>query len=219
MKKLDLSIAIGNYDRVRPLADEEVRFEGVNPIFLFMEPEELFSRAFGHQAFDICELSMSSYAVSVSRSINNYIAIPIFPCRAFRHSSITVRTDRISKPDDLIGKRVGIPEYQLTANVWARALLEDSFGIKPSMMKWVRGGLHQKGRLEKLPVQRAEPPVVSVWSGTSSTCIKATLSYRIAHAYCPATPRETRRAPLEVGTNSLLHAERHPMHFARCDRL
>ena len=56
----------------------------------------------------------------------------------FRHTSIYVRTDRIKKPEDLKGKKVGVPEYQLTANVWARAILEDDFGVKPKDIQWVK---------------------------------------------------------------------------------
>ena len=57
--------------------------------------------------------------------------VPAFVSRVFRHTSIYVRTDRIKKPEDLKGKKVGVPEYQLTANVWARAFLEDDYGVKP----------------------------------------------------------------------------------------
>jgi len=78
--------------------------------------------------------------------------VPAFVSRAFRHTSIYVRTDRIKKPADLKGKTIGVPEYQLTANVWARAILEDDHGIKPSDIHWVRGGLTDVGRREKISI-------------------------------------------------------------------
>ncbi len=78
--------------------------------------------------------------------------MPAFVSRAFRHTSIYVRTDRIKKPEDLKGKKVGVPEYQLTANVWARAILEDDHGVKPSDIHWIRGGLTEAGRLEKITI-------------------------------------------------------------------
>jgi 4,5-dihydroxyphthalate decarboxylase len=78
--------------------------------------------------------------------------VPAFVSRAFRHTSIYVRTDRIKKPADLKGKKVGVPEYQLTANVWARAILEDDHGVKPADIHWIRGGLTDAGRLEKISI-------------------------------------------------------------------
>jgi 4,5-dihydroxyphthalate decarboxylase len=82
-----------------------------------------------------------------------YIAVPAFVSRAFRHTSIYVRTDRIKKPADLKGKKVGVPEYQLTANVWARALLADDYGVKPADIHWIRGGIEEPGRPEKLSIK------------------------------------------------------------------
>ena len=148
--KLRLSVAMGDYDRTRPLLDGQVQIDGAEPVFMTLSPEEMFFRAFRHQEFDISELSFSSYAVKTADGSCPYVAIPVFLSRAFRHTSIYVRTDRIQKPEDLKGKRIGLPEYQLTANVWARAVLEDDFGVKPSDVKWVRGGIDEPGRPEKI---------------------------------------------------------------------
>lgn len=149
--KLALSIAVGDYDRTRPLVDGTVQIDGVNPVFMLLSPEEIFFRAFRHADFDICELSLSSFTVRTAKGDNPYIGVPVFPSRAFRHTSIVVRTDRgIDNPADLKGRRIGTPEYQLTACVWARALLEDEFGVKPSDITWVRGGMEQAGRIEKI---------------------------------------------------------------------
>jgi 4,5-dihydroxyphthalate decarboxylase len=150
MAKLSLSIAVGDYDRVRPLVDGTVGIDGVEPIFMALEPEEIFFRAFRHADFDVCELSLSSFAVKTANGDCPYVGIPVFPSRAFRHTSIYVRTDRIRSPADLKGKRIGVPEYQLTANVWARAILEEEHGIAPSDVTWVRGGYEQPGRVEKI---------------------------------------------------------------------
>ncbi len=149
MYKLTLSVAVGDYDRVRPLVDGEVRFDGVDPVFSLLEPEEIFFRAFRHQTFDICELSLSSFTVRTSRGDNPYVGVPVFTSRAFRHTAITVRTDRIASPADLKGKRIGVPEYQLTACVWARAILEEH-GVDLADIAWVRGGLEETGRVEKI---------------------------------------------------------------------
>lgn len=150
MAKLQLSVAIGDYDRMRPLVDGAVQIDGVDPQYMLLEPEEIFFRAFRHADFDICELSMSSYCVKTAAGTSPYIAVPVFPSRAFRHTSVYVRTDRIRSPADLKGKRVGLPEYQLTANVWVRMFLEEDHGIRPSDVTWVRGGYEQAGRVEKI---------------------------------------------------------------------
>lgn len=149
--KLPLSIAMGDYDRTRPLVDGRALIDGVDPIYLLLTPEEMFFRAFRHADFDVCELSLSSFALRTARGDNPYVGVPVFLSRAFRHTAITIRTDRgIEKPADLKGRRIGTPEYQLTACVWARALLEDEFGVKPSDITWVRGGMEQAGRIEKI---------------------------------------------------------------------
>ena len=152
MAKLNLSIAVRDYDRTRPLSDGLVQIDGVEPVFMALDPEEIFFRAFRHAEFDICELSLSSFTVKTARGDCPYIGVPAFVSRAFRHTSIYVRTDRIKKPADLKGKKVGVPEYQLTANVWARAILQDDHGVKPSDIHWIRGGLEQAGRLEKIAI-------------------------------------------------------------------
>lgn len=150
MARLNLSIACGNYDRVRPLVDGRVQIDGAEPLFMLLGPEEIFFRAFRNEAFDVCELSLSSFSLRTARGDNPYVGIPVFPSRMFRHTAIIVRTDRVREPADLKGRRVGIPEYQLTACVWARAILDDDHGVKPSDVTWVRGGIESPGRPEKI---------------------------------------------------------------------
>ncbi len=154
MAELKLSVAVGNYDRMRPLVDGEVRIDAVDPQFMLLEPEEIFFRAFRHAEFDVCELSLSSFCVQVAAGTSAYVGVPVFPSRAFRHSSIYIRTDRgIAGPADLKGKKVGVPEYQLTANVWARMILDEDFGISPADLTWVRGGYENPGRVEKIALR------------------------------------------------------------------
>jgi len=162
MAKLSLSVAVRDYDRTRPLMDGTVQIDGTDPIFLTLDPEEIFFRAFRHAEFDICELSLSSFTVRTAQGNNAYVGVPAFVSRAFRHTSIYVRTDRIKTPSDLKGGRIGVPEYQLTANVWARALLEDDYQVKPSDVLWIRGGLEEIGRPEKIAISL--PPEIRVES-------------------------------------------------------
>src|SRR5262245_32890057 len=153
MSKLNLSVAIGDYDRNRPLIDGAVQIDGVDPVFMKLYPEEIFFRAFRNEDFDICECSLSSFTVKTAAGNNPYVGVPAFVSRMFRHTSMYVRTDRIKKPEDLKGKKVGLPEYQLTAMVWARAILEDDFGVRPKDIHWIRGGIEHAGRPEKISIK------------------------------------------------------------------
>ena len=112
-----------------------------------MAPEEAFHRAFRYQEFDITELSLSNYMSQIARGTSPYVAIPAFPSRLFRHSSIYIRADRgIERPQDLRGKLIGVPEYQMTAAVWIRGILQDEYGVHAADIKWRAGGLEQGGR-------------------------------------------------------------------------
>ena len=174
MNRLGLAIAVGNYDRMRPLVDGDVRIDGVDPNFMLLEPEEIFFRAFRHGDFDVCELSLSSFTVRTARGDCPYVGLPVFPSRAFRHTAIYVRRDRIARPEDLRGRRVGVPEYQLTANVWARGLLEDDHGVRAEEIIWVRGGLEDPGRVEK--VAFTPPPGLRLETAPADTTLSAMLA-------------------------------------------
>lgn len=155
MADLSLSLAVGDYDRTRPIFDGRVKIDGVTPVTMLQSPEEMFFNAFRHATCDISELSLSSYCLSLTRDDPPYIAVPVFLSRAFRHTSIYIRTDKgIREPADLKGKKIGIAEYQLTANVWARAILQE-YGVAPTDIQWIRGGMDSAGRPEKL---KFEPP-------------------------------------------------------------
>ncbi len=152
MAKLKLSVAVGDYDRTRALIDGTVAIDGVDPVYMTLVPEEIFFRAIRAAEFDICELSLSSYTMKTAQGNSPYVAVPAFVSRTFRHTSVYVRTDRVKKPADLKGRKVGVPEYQLTANVWARAFLDDDCGVKPADIHWIRGGIEEAGRPEKLAI-------------------------------------------------------------------
>src|SRR5699024_8275898 len=91
-----------------------------------------------------------------SKNESDYTAIPVFLSRAFRHTCMYVRTDRIKRPEDLKGARMGLPEYQLTAHDWARSVLEDDYGVTPADIQWVRGGIYEAGRPEKITLKLPE---------------------------------------------------------------
>ena len=145
--KLTVSIAGVDYDRTRAIFDGTIGIEGCETICCAMSPEEAFHRAFRYQEFDITELSLSNTMNLVAKGACPYVGIPVFPSRLFRHSSIYIRTDRgIDRPQDLRGKVVGVPEYQMTAAVWIRGILQDEYGVRAAEVKWRNGGLEQPGR-------------------------------------------------------------------------
>ena len=152
--QIPITLACGDYDRTRAIKDGRVPVEGCAVTYLPMEPEEVFHRAFKHQEFDVCELSFSSYLRTVDAGTSPYVGIPAFVSRLFRHSGIYVRADAgIQKPEDLKGKRIGLPEYQITAVVWMRGLMQHEYGVKPSEIHWRQGGQEQAGRHERTPLK------------------------------------------------------------------
>src|SRR5439155_25028624 len=150
MAKLTISLACCDYDRTRALFDGRVGVEGCDVIATAIEPEEAFHRAFKYREFDVSELSLSSHTLQVARGDNAYVAIPAYVSRLFRHSGIYIRTDRgIQRPQDLKGKTIGLPEYQITANVWIRGILHDEHGVKTTGVHWRTGGIEEPGREER----------------------------------------------------------------------
>ncbi len=154
MADVPVTIACGNYDRTRAIRDGTVKVEGCDVTFLPLYPEEIFHRAFKFQEFDISELSFSSYIRTVAAGTSAYIGIPAFVSRIFRHSGIYLRKGAgIEQPQDLRGKRIGVPEYQITAVVWMRGLMQHEYGVAPSEIHWRSGGQEQPGRHERTPLK------------------------------------------------------------------
>jgi 4,5-dihydroxyphthalate decarboxylase len=151
MSNLHITLACWDYDRTRALQDGRVAVEGVDMTYLPLRVEETFWRMLRYQEFDAAELSLGSYLMARDRGAPRFIAIPVFPSRAFRHSCIYVHADAgVQEPKDLAGKRVGVPEYQITMAIWARGILHHEYGVPPEAMQWFTGGEEQPGREEKL---------------------------------------------------------------------
>jgi len=154
MVDVPITIACGNYDRTRAIIDGRVKVEGCAVTYLPLYPEEIFFRLFRYQEFDVAEMSFSSYLRTVAAGTSAYVGLPAFVSRIFRHSGIYVRTDAgIRTPADLRGKRIGLPEYQITAVVWMRGLLQHEYGVAPSEISWRSGGQEQPGRHERTPLK------------------------------------------------------------------
>lgn len=191
MSKLRLTLACWDYDRTRALADGRVTAEGIDLNFLPLHVEETFFRMLRNREFDVAEMSLSSYCVSLMRDDPAFVAIPVFPSRFFRHSCIFVSAKSgIREPKDLVGKRFGVPEYQMTAPVWIRGILSDEYGVAPTSMDYFTGGEEEPGRDEKLKLNL--PPAFSV---------------------TPIGPTQTLAQMLADGEIDALHTARTPSTF------
>ena len=157
MSKLKLTLACWDYDRTRALADGSVRPDGIDLNYLNLHVEETFFRMLRHGEFDVAEMSLSSYCMALARGDTRFIALPVFPSRFFRHSCIFVSAKSgIRAPADLAGRRVGCPEYQMTAPAWIRGILQDEYFLDAAGVTYLIGGEEEPGRDEKLKLELPE---------------------------------------------------------------
>ncbi|MDP6427375.1 MAG: ABC transporter substrate-binding protein [Rhodospirillales bacterium] len=195
-ERLKLSIGCGAYDRTWPLIAKTIEVEGADLNWEILPPEPVFLRGMVKGEFDLAEMSFSTYLLQLSRGDNPYTAIPVYPSRAFRHSAIYIRADAgIEKPEDLKGRAIGVPEYQLTANVWARGILADEYGVRPEDVTWLIGDIDETGRKEKVPVElparipnRAIGEGHTLWSLMQAGEIDAIIAPRAPRAFSEGDP-------------------------------
>lgn len=158
---MKVSLATWDHDRVMPLHDGRVTVQGLTFDSTILPTGKLFPIAVQEARYDITELSISSYILQVSRGQSAYTAIPAFISRAFRHSGFYARAGSgIESIADLAGKRVGVPEYQMTAALWMRGLMSDEHGIDPAKVHWRTGALDQGVRHERLSLDLPDGMVV-----------------------------------------------------------
>jgi 4,5-dihydroxyphthalate decarboxylase len=193
MGKIRVTLACWDYDRTRALQEGRVEVEGVELTYLPLRVEETFWRMLRYQEFDACELSMGSYLIARDIGHPPFVAIPVFPSRAFRHSCVFINTDAgIQQPKDLIGKRVGVPEYQMTMAIWVRGILQHEYGVPPEKISWFTGGQEEPGRIDK--VRHDLPPNIDI---------------------CSIGPDQTLSSMLESGDLDALMSTYLPMPFVR----
>lgn len=134
---IDLSIALSDNERTRPVLQGRFQPQGIRLLPTCVHPSEMFWRQLKFGDFDVSEMSMSSLIISVSRGDRRWVALPIFTMRRFFHTDVLVRRDSgITTPEGLRGKRVGVPEYQQTAAIWSRGILQHEFDVHARDIDW-----------------------------------------------------------------------------------
>ncbi len=158
---LRLTLATWDHDRVMALHDGRVRVPGVGIDSVIAPTSKLFPAAVGDAPHDVTEMSISSYILELSRGTGAYVAIPAFVSRAFRHSGFFARAGSgVTTPADFAGRRIGVPEYQMTAALWMRGILADDHGVDAAGVHWRTGALDAGIRRERLELALPEGMVV-----------------------------------------------------------
>jgi ABC-type nitrate/sulfonate/bicarbonate transport system substrate-binding protein len=195
MAQLRLTLACGDYDRTRALEEGRVRPSGIELIYLRLPVEETFFRMLRHREFDVAEMSFSSYLVSLQQDEPPFVALPVYTSRMFRHGGIFVHSAAgIERPEGLVGKTIGVPEYQLSACVWIRGILAEHHGVPVSSVRYRTGGLETAGRIEKAALQL--PAGIDI---------------------APIGPEETLAELLATGEIDAIYSPRIPSSFLRDD--
>jgi len=161
MALLPLTLAISEYDHVRDLVSGRVKPEGIQLTALSLSIEEIFYRFTLYREWDVSEMSMGKYVALRSQGDTSLSALPVFPSRVFRQSSIFVRSEGgLRGPADLRGKRVGLPEWAQTAAIYTRGWLAHQVGIPLAEIRWVQAGVNEPGRSEKVALSL--PPGIAI---------------------------------------------------------
>lgn len=202
MSRLPLTFACGPYDRMEALNYGLIGVEGIDLNFIEIQaPREIFDRMVGAQEFDLSEMSLAEYVTMTAKGISPFIAIPVFPSKAFRHAFICVnRNAGIREPKDLAGKRIGTPLYTQTAAIWIRGDLENIYGVDLSDVQWVQGAVEKPGTHGEPP---APPQLLKPIEITPNTSEKS-LSQMLADGDIDAVlgsrmPDSVRTDPDRVG--------------------
>jgi 4,5-dihydroxyphthalate decarboxylase len=202
MSNIPITLACEDYDRTRPLKDGIVKPEGIELNYLVMSVEEIFWRMMKYEEFDVSELSMGAFLTAAAQGRRPFIAIPVFPSRTFRHRCVFVNAgSRIERPEDLRGKRMGVPEYSMTAAVWLRGLFQHEYGVLPREIHWIQAGEEHPGRKDRVDFEM--PAGIRLESRPDTTLnhmidngeIDAMMSPRMPTCFVKGSPRVRRLFP------------------------
>lgn len=210
--RLSVSYAGHLSDRVAALYWGRIQPEAIDLRFIPLSPAEAFRRTQNGE-FQVGEMSFSTYIVRTSRGENPFVAIPVFPSRAFRHNAIYVNKHAgLSQPRDLRGRKVGVPEYQMTAALWARGMLQHEYDVHPRDIEWVTGGLQDPGRR---PLVAVDVPGVSITHRDDTTLDQLLVAGEIDAIIAPQMPPSFRAGHPDVGRLFPNHREVEAAYFRK----
>ncbi|MEX2496882.1 MAG: hypothetical protein WD448_12380 [Woeseia sp.] len=177
MSKLKLTFACGPYDRMEALQYDRIAVEGIDLNYLEIQaPREIFDRMVGDRAFDMSELSLAEHVGMTARGNSPFVAIPVFPSKAFRHGFICINKKAgIKEPKDLAGKRIGVPLYTMSAAIWIRGDLENVYEVDLSGVQWVQGAVEKAGTHGKPPAPPELLKPVDIVQNTSEKSLSEML--------------------------------------------
>jgi hypothetical protein len=214
-KNVHLTVACGDYDRTRALAEGKITPDGIDLTYLRLPVEETFFRMLRHQEFEVAEMSLASYVVSLQQEQPPFVALPVFTSRMFRHSSIYINADAgIEHPAELRGRIVGTPEFQLSACVWVRGILQDHYGVPVESVSYRTGGQESAGRIEKASLDlpdaievRPIDPDQTLARMLAEGEIDALYTPRVPSPFAEGDPRVRRLFEDVVATEAAYHRE------------
>lgn len=202
MPNIPLTMAVTYFDHIGDLVRGRVRPEGIDLTVLQLPVEEIFYRMLHFGEWDVSEFALGKYASLVAAGAAPFRAIPVFPSRVFRQSAVYVGAGKgIREPQDLAGKRVGIPEWAQTACTYARGYLAHHWGLRLRDVQWVQAGVNEAGRKEKVKLSLPEGIEIEHVSDRSLNEmmlggeIDAMISAREPDAFLAGDPRIARLWP------------------------
>lgn len=180
-----ITLAIQDHDHTRALVDGSVTVEGLDlNVVILSPPSQIFLRMLNKEEFDVSEMSLSNYLIALVHGDRRFVAIPVFPSRVFRHSYIWVHADAgIQDPKDLIGKRVGIADYSMTALLFVRGLLKHEYNVLPEDIHWFRR------RSEHVSIQA--PPTLRIDNIEKGQTLEGLLEARKLDALAVTSPPQS----------------------------
>jgi 4,5-dihydroxyphthalate decarboxylase len=206
--RLPVRLAVTYSDRTEALVRGEVLVRGADLAVTVTTTQQLFRDLWRSNDIDAAEMSLAAYCIQVSRGVRDFIAIPAFPSRMFRHSSLYVPVGSpLDSLNQLAGARVGVPDYAMTAAVWVRDILQSDHGIGPEAIMWIVGGLEEPSSAERIAF-RVPAGVDITQLGERATLMELLQRGDLDSVLTPRAPADLRRGTIRRLLKSPKEAER-----------
>ena len=195
LQPLRLHVAIDDYLHTRALFDGRIVIDGLELAHVKLSPPQIFSRFLAGEPWEVAEMSMGKLVSMRSRGECDFVALPVFPHRVFRHAAFYVRADSTLTAEQLRGKRIGLPDWSLTAAVYARALLVHQYRVALDQISWVLAGVESPRRAESIPTL---PNGVDISEASDTTLTRLLLDREIDVMIAPHAPAAAHESPPSI---------------------